>query len=40
MEWGDRVPPSRVPVAVTCPNAALEAELIERNPFRGLSHRY
>jgi integrase len=39
IEWADRVPPSRVPVAVTCMNAALDAEIIERNPFRGLSHR-
>jgi integrase len=39
IEWAEEVPPSRVPVAVTCMNAALDAELIERNPFRGLSHR-
>jgi integrase len=39
IEWADRVPPSRVPVVVTCMNAAVDRELIERNPFRGLSHR-
>jgi hypothetical protein len=37
IEWADRVPPSRVPVAVTCMNAALDEELIERNPLRALS---
>jgi hypothetical protein len=35
IEWDDRVPPPRVPVAVTCMNAALDEELLERNPFRG-----
>jgi integrase len=39
IEWAERVPPSRVPVVVTCLNAALDAEIIDRNPFRGLSHR-
>jgi integrase len=39
MEWTQRVRPSRIPVVVTCMNAAVDAELIGRNPFRGLSHR-
>lgn len=39
MQWAERVPPSRVPPTVTCMNAAVDAELIGRNPFGGLSHR-
>jgi integrase len=39
MEWAERVPPSLVPMTVTAMNAALDAELIERNSIRGLSHR-
>jgi integrase len=39
MEWAERVPPSRVPMAVTAMGAAVDRELLERNPFRGLSHR-
>jgi integrase len=39
MDWAERVPPSKVPIVVTLFNAAVDAELVERNPFRGLSHR-
>jgi integrase len=39
MDWADRVPPSKVPVVVTMFNAAVDAELVDKNPFRGLSHR-
>jgi integrase len=39
MDWAERVPPSKVPVVVTTFNAAVDAELVDRNPFRGLSHR-
>ncbi|HEX2126143.1 MAG TPA: hypothetical protein VHF45_06235 [Thermoleophilaceae bacterium] len=39
MDWAERVPPSRVPAVVTLFNAAIDAELVDRNPFRGLSHR-
>src|SRR6185503_6571022 len=39
MDWADRVPPSSVPTVVTMFNAAVDAELLDRNPFRGLTRR-
>jgi len=36
IDWAERVPRSRIPVVVTLMNAALDAELVDRNPFRGL----
>jgi integrase len=39
MDWAARVPPSALPVVITLMNAGLDAELIERNPFRGLGRR-
>jgi integrase len=39
MDWADRVPPSSVPTVVTLFGAAVDAELIDRNPFRRLTHR-
>jgi integrase len=39
MDWAERVAAYRLPVVVTLFNAAVDAELIERNPFRGLSRR-
>jgi integrase len=39
MDWAERVAPSKVPVVVTLFNAAVDAELVDRNPFRSLSHR-
>jgi integrase len=39
MDWAERVPAGVVAVTVTLFNAAVDAELVERNPFRGLSHR-
>ncbi len=39
IKWADRVPPSKLPPVITAINAAVDAELIERNPFRGLSRR-
>lgn len=38
-DWAAKAKPSRVPVVVTLFNAAVEDELIERNPFRGLGQR-
>jgi integrase len=37
--WAERVPPSKVPIVVTLFNVAVDEELIDRNPFRGLGHR-
>ena len=37
--WAARVPPSRVPIVVTLFNQAVDQELIDRNPFRGLGRR-
>ncbi len=37
MEWSELVAAGRVPVVITMFNAAVDAELIDRNPFRGLS---
>jgi len=39
--WAEdpEVPPSRVPIVVTLFNVAVDEELIDRNPFRGLGHR-
>ena len=37
MEWAERVPASRIPPVITLFNAAIDAELIDRNPFRGLA---
>lgn len=39
IDWAERVPPSKIPIVVTLFNAALDAELLDRNPFRGLGHR-
>lgn len=39
MDWAERVAAYRLPVVVTLFNAAVDAELVERNPFRGLSRR-
>lgn len=39
IKWAERVPPSKLPPVITAMNAAVDAELIERNPFRGLSRR-
>jgi integrase len=39
IEWAERVPPSRVPMVVTLLNAAVDQELLDKNPFRGLGHR-
>jgi integrase len=39
LDWAEWVPVGVASVAVTCMNAALDAELIERNPFRGLGRR-
>jgi excisionase family DNA binding protein len=36
IEWAERVSARRVTAVVTCLNAAVDAELIDRNPFRGL----
>jgi integrase len=38
-EWAKSVKPSYVPIVVTLMNAAVEDELLERNPFRGLGQR-
>lgn len=38
-EWAERVPPWRVPIVVTLLNAAVDQELLDKNPFRGLGHR-
>jgi integrase len=38
-EWAESVPPSRVPIVVSLFNAAVDRELLDRNPFRGLGHR-
>jgi integrase len=37
--WAGYVPPSRVPIVVTLFNVAVDEELIDKNPFRGLGHR-
>jgi hypothetical protein len=37
--WAGCVPPSRVPIVVTLFNVAVDEELIDKNPFRGLGHR-
>lgn len=37
--WADRVPASRVPIVVTLFNQAVDHELLDRNPFRGLGRR-
>jgi integrase len=37
--WAERVPPSCMPMVVTLFNAAVDHELLDRNPFRGLGHR-
>jgi integrase len=39
IDWVERVPPSALPAVITLMNAAVDAELIERNPFRGLGRR-
>jgi integrase len=39
LDWAERVPVGVVAVVVTCVNAAVDAELLERNPFRGLGKR-
>jgi Phage integrase, N-terminal SAM-like domain len=39
MDWAEQVAAYRLPVVVRLFNAAVDAELIERNPFRGLSRR-
>jgi integrase len=39
IDWAERVPPSKVPIVVTLFNVAVDEELIDRNPFRGLGHR-
>jgi integrase len=39
MNWAERVPVGVTGVVVTCLNAAVDAELIERNRFRGLGRR-
>jgi integrase len=39
IEWAESVPPSRVPIVVTLFNVAVDQELVNRNPFRGLGHR-
>jgi integrase len=39
IDWAERVPVGVAAVGVTCMNAAVDAELIERNPFRGLGRR-
>jgi hypothetical protein len=36
IDWAERVPASRVPIVVTLFNVAVDEELIDRNPFRGL----
>jgi integrase len=36
IDWAESVPASRIPVVITLMNAAVDAELIDRNPFRGL----
>jgi hypothetical protein len=37
--WADSVPPSCMPSVVRLFNVAVDAEVIARNPFRGLGHR-
>ena len=37
--WAESVPASRVPIAVTLFNEAVDQELLDRNPFRGLGRR-
>jgi integrase len=39
IDWSERVPPSSRPVVVTMFNRAVDEELIDRNPFRGLGKR-
>jgi integrase len=39
IDWAERVPVGVAAVVVTCMNAAVDAELIDRNPFRGLGRR-
>ena len=39
IEWAERVPVGVSAVVVTCMNAAVDAELADRNPFRGLGRR-
>ena len=39
LDWAERVPAGVAAVVVTCMNAAVDAELLERNPFRGLGRR-
>jgi integrase len=39
MDWGEAVPIGTVAVVVTMFNAAVDAELIDRNPFGGLGHK-
>lgn len=38
-DWVAKVPPSSVRIVVTLFNQAMDDELLERNPFRGLGHR-
>jgi integrase len=39
IDWAERLPPSKIPMVVTLFGAAVDAELVERNPFRGLGRR-
>jgi integrase len=39
MDWAERVAAYRLPVVDTLFSAAVDAEVVERNPFRGLSRR-
>lgn len=39
IDWAERTAAYRLPVVVTLFNAAVDAELVDRNPFRGLSRR-
>jgi integrase len=39
IDWAERVPPSSRPVVVTMFNRAVDEELLDRNPFRGLGKR-
>ena len=38
-DWADRVPAGVTAVAITCVNAAVDRDVLDRNPFRGLSKK-
>jgi integrase len=36
IDWAESVPPSKIQMVITLFNSAVDAELVDRNPFRGL----